>query len=111
MRSPSKTLVLMEPWGALFDRNGLSVDVPAPLYRAEGSELKAEGNILALATALPRPPRQETVQGGHFIFIGPCPPALEAEAPAARKDAPAVDRAAVHRRIGVEIGDFLRRNL
>jgi predicted dienelactone hydrolase len=115
-RSPDalamKALVLMEPWGALFDRNGLtSADMPTLLYRAEGSDLKAEGNILALAAALPHPPRQETVPGGHFIFFGPCPPALEAEAPAACKDAPAVDRAAVHRRIEVEIGDFLRRNL
>ena len=114
-RSPDalamKALVLMEPWGALFDRNGLtSVDMPTLLYRAEGSDLKAEGNILALAAALPHPPRQETVPG-HFIFVDPCPPALEAEAPAACKDAPAVDRAAVHRRIEIEIGDFLRRNL
>jgi predicted dienelactone hydrolase len=115
-RSPDvlamKALVLMEPLGALFDRNGLtSVDMPTLLYRAEGSDLKAEGNILALAAALPHPPRQETVPGGHFIFFGLCPPALGAELPAVCKDAPTVDRAAVHRRIEVEIGDFLRRNL
>lgn len=115
-RSPDalavKTLVLMEPWGALFDRNGLtSVDMPTLLYRAEGSALKAEGNILALAAALPHPPRQETVLGGHFVFVDPCPPALEADVPAMCRDAPAVDRAAVHRRIEVEIGDFLRRTL
>ena len=115
-RSPDalamKALVLMEPWGALFDRNGLtSVGMPMLLYRAEGSDLKAEGNIFALAAALPDSPRQETVPGGHFIFVDPCPPALEAEAPAICKDAPGVDRAAVHRRIEVEIGDFLRRNL
>ena len=115
-RSPDalamKALVLMEPWGALFDRNGLtSVTMPTLLYRAEGSDLKAEGNILALAAALPHPPRQETVPGGHFIFVDSCPPALQAEAPAVCKDAPAVDRAAVHRRIEVEIGDFLRRSL
>jgi len=115
-RSPDalamKALVLMEPFGALFDRNGLtSVDMPTLLYRAEGSDLKAEGNILALATALPHPPRQETVPGGHFIFVDPCPPAPEADAPAVCRDAPDVDRAAVHRRIEAEIGDFLRRNL
>jgi hypothetical protein len=51
------------------------------------------------------------VPGGHFIFVDPCPPALEADAPALCKDAPAVDRAAVHRRIEAEIADFLRRNL
>lgn len=107
-----KALVLLEPWGSLFDRGGLaSLDMPTLLYRAESSALKADGNILALAAGLPHPPRQETVPGGHFIFFGPCPPALEADAPAVCKDAPGVDRAAVHRRIKVEIGDFLRQNL
>jgi predicted dienelactone hydrolase len=115
-RSPDalavNALILMEPFGALFDRNGLtSVGMPTLVYRAEVSALKADGNILALAAALPHPPRQETVPGGHFIFFGPCPPALEADAPAVCKDAPGVDRAAVHRRIEAEICDFLRRNL
>ena len=115
-RSPDalgvKALVLMEPWGALFDRDGLkSVDMPTLLYRAERSELKAEGNIVALAAALPRPPRQETVPGGHFIFFGPCSPALAAAAPAACKDAPDVDRVSVHRRIEAEIAAFLRQSL
>lgn len=105
-------LILMEPFGALFDRDGLtSVGMPTLVYRADSSNLKADGNILALAAALPHPPRQETVPGGHFIFFGPCPPAVAADAPAACKDAPGVDRAAVHRRIEVEIGDFLRGNL
>ncbi|MHC4041737.1 alpha/beta hydrolase family protein [Bradyrhizobium sp. 23AC] len=107
-----KALVLLEPWGSLFDRDGLaSLEMPTLLYRAESSALKADGNILALAAGFPHPPRQETVPGGHFIFFGPCPPALEAEAPAVCKDAPGIDRAAVHRRIKIEIGDFLRRKL
>lgn len=115
-RSPDalavKALVLMEPWGALFDRDGLkSVDMPALLYRAERSELKAEGNIVALAAALPHPPRQEVVPGGHFVFFGPCSPTLAAAAPAACKDAPDVDRVSVHRRIEAEIAAFLRQSL
>jgi predicted dienelactone hydrolase len=115
-RSPDalavKALVLLEPFGSLFDRDGLRpVDVPTLLYRAESSALKADGNIIALAAALPHPPRQETVPGGHFIFFGPCPPAMEADASAVCKDAPEIDRAAVHRRIEIEVGDFLRRNL
>jgi predicted dienelactone hydrolase len=107
-----KALVLMEPFGALFDRDGLkSVDMPTLLYRAERSDLKADGNIAALAAGLPRPPRLETTPGGHFIFFSQCPPVVEAEAPAACNDSPGVDRAAVHRRIEAEIADFLRRNL
>jgi len=115
-RSPDalavKALILLEPFGALFDRDGLtSVGMPTLVYRAEGSDLRADGNIFALAASLPHPARQQTVPGGHFIFVDPCAPALEASAPAACKDAPGVDRAAVHRRIEAEIGDFLRRNL
>ncbi len=107
-----KALVLMEPFGALFDQNGLkSVEMPTLLYRAQSSDLKADANIFALATALPRPPRQETTPGGHFIFVDPCPAALATEAPEICKDAPGVDRAAIHRRIETEIADFLRRNL
>ena len=115
-RSPDalavNALVLMEPWGALFDRDGLtSVDMPTLLYRAAGSDLKADGNIIALAAALPHPPRQETVPGGHFIFFDPCRRAFAADAPAVCKDAPDVDRAAVHRRIEPEIANFLRSSL
>src|SRR5882757_560108 len=115
-RSPDalavNALILMEPWGALFDRDGLtSVDVPTLLYRAGDSDLKADGNIIALATALPHPPRQETVPGGHFIFFDPCPAVGEAVAPAVCRDAAGVDRAAVHRRIETEIASFLRQHL
>jgi predicted dienelactone hydrolase len=115
-RSPDtlavKTLVLMEPWGALFDRDGLtSVDMPTLLYRAADSDLKADGNIIALAAALPHPPRQETVPGGHFIFVDPCPVVVEAVVPAVCRDAAGVDRAALHQRIEAEIAAFLRQNL
>jgi len=109
---PVKALVLFEPYGAPFDRDALTaVRMPVLLYRAEHSELGAEGNIFALAAALPRPPRQETVPGGHFIFIDPCPPAVAEEVPAVCKDAAGVDRAAIHRRIEAEVADFLRNNL
>jgi len=109
---PVKALVLMEPFGAPFERDALTaVRMPVLLYRAEHSELAAEGNIFALAAALPRPPRQETVPGGHFIFIDPCPPAVVEAIPAACKDAAGVDRAAIHLRIEAEMADFLRNNL
>jgi predicted dienelactone hydrolase len=107
-----KAIVVMEPFAALFDREGLkSVTMPALLYRAQQSDLAADGNVLALAAGLPRPPRLEGTPGGHFVFVDPCPPALAAESPAACKDAAGVDRAAIHRRIEREIADFLRQNL
>jgi predicted dienelactone hydrolase len=109
---PLKALVLMEPFGALFDRDGLTaVDLPTLLYRSLHSDLNADGNALALASALPRPPQQVVVPGGHFVFVDPCPPSLEAEAPQVCKDAPGIDRGAIHQRLKREIGEFLRRNM
>lgn len=109
---PLKAVVLIEPFGALFDQDGLkSVDMPVLLYRAEQSDLAAEGNILSLAAALPRPPRQEITPGGHEIFVDPCPPLVEAQVPAACKDAAGLDRVAVHQRIEAEIATFLQQNL
>ena len=113
---PVKALVLLEPFGAPFDRQALSsLTMPVLLYRAEHSDLRPEGNILALAAALPRPPRQEIVPGGHLIFVAPCTPALVKEAPAdceaVAKDAAGVDGAAILRRVEAEVTDFLRKNL
>jgi predicted dienelactone hydrolase len=109
---PLRTLVLMEPFGALFAPNGLaSIDLPILLYRSLHSDLKADGNALALARALPRPPHVVAVPGGHFVFVGPCPPPLEAEAPQVCKDAPGIDRSDIHQRLTREITDFLRGNM
>lgn len=107
-----KALVLMEPFGAVFDQAGLkSVDMPTLIYRAERSDLMPGGNIFALAAGLPRPPRHETTPGGHFVFVDACPALLEQEAPTVCKDAPDVDRVAIHRRLKAQIADFFRQNL
>ncbi len=104
-----KAIVLLEPLAALFDRDGLAaVTMPVLLYRALQSDLGPEGNALALARNLPKPPREETVPGGHFVLADPCPPAVAAEAEEVCKDAAGIDRAAVQRRIESEIAEFLR---
>jgi predicted dienelactone hydrolase len=107
-----KALVLMEPYGAPFERNGLaSLDLPILIYYALQSDLRAEGNALALARALRRPPQQVAVPGSHFVFVDPCPRILEAQAPEVCNDPTGVDRAAIHERLRREISDFLRANL
>jgi predicted dienelactone hydrolase len=104
-----KAIVLLDPLGAIFSRDSLvTVDMPVLLYRAEQSRLKAEGNALALAAALPRPPRQEVVPGGHFAFIDSCPESLRAELADACEDPPGVDRAAIHARVEAEVSAFFR---
>jgi predicted dienelactone hydrolase len=109
---PLKAIVLLEPYGALFDRDGLqSLQMPALLYRAEQSDLGSEGNVFALAAALPRPPELKSTPGGHLIFLDPCPSVVEKEVPEACKDAPGVDRAAFHRRLEAEVAAFLEKTL
>jgi predicted dienelactone hydrolase len=109
---PLKALVLMEPYGAPFERNGLaSLDLPILIYFALQTDLRVEGNALALARALPRQPQQVAVPGGHFVFVDPCPPILEAQAPQVCNDPPGVDRVAIHERLRREISDFLRANM
>ncbi len=109
---PLKALVLLEPYGAPFERKGLgSLDLPILIYAASQSDLRPEGNALALAKALARPPQQVAVPGSHFVFIDPCSPILAARAPEACSDPPATDRAAIHQRFRREIADFLRANM
>jgi predicted dienelactone hydrolase len=109
---PLKALVLLEPYGAPFERKGLaSLDLPILIYAASQSDLRPEGNALALAKGLTRPPQQITVPGSHFVFVNPCSPALAARAPEVCSDPPGTDRAAIHQRFRREIAEFLRANL
>ena len=109
---PLKALVLLEPYGAPFERKGLgSLDLPILIYAASQSDLRPEGNALALAKALPRPPQQVAVPGSHFVFVDPCSPILAARAPEVCNDPPGTDRVGIHQRFRREIADFLRANL
>jgi predicted dienelactone hydrolase len=107
-----KALVLLEPYGAPIEQKSPgSLDLPVLIYTASQSDLKAEGNILAVAKALPRPPQQVAIPGSHFVFVDPCSPILATRAPEICSDPPGTDRAAIHQRFKREISDFLRANL
>ena len=107
-----KALVLLEPYGAPIEQKSLgSLDLPVLIYTASQSDLGAEGNIVAVAKALARPPQQIAIPGSHFIFIDPCSPGLATRAPEICSDPPGADRAAIHQRFKREISDFLRANL
>ena len=107
-----KALVLLEPYGAVLERKSLgSLDLPILIYAASQSDLRPEGNALALAKALPRLPQQVTVPGSHFVFVDPCSPIMAAQAPDVCRDPPGTDRAAIHQRFRREIVDFLRANM
>jgi predicted dienelactone hydrolase len=106
-----RALVLLDPLAFMFDSKGLeAVQMPTLLVRPEnGDYLRGEGNALALATALPKPPKQIVVPGSHFVFIDPCPPEVATTASAQCQDAPGIDRVAIHREIETGIVSFLRK--
>ncbi len=108
-----KALVLMDPLSLLFDPASLaSIRIPVLLLRPQDdSYLSAAHNAQALARSLPDPPEEIVVPGRHFVFIDPCPEKLVAEAALVCKDAPGIDRAAIHRKIEGDIVRFLHQRL
>ncbi len=108
-----KAIVLMDPLAIPFDAASLSaVHVPALLFRpASDDYLRAPANSATVGAALPQLQQQITVPGSHFVFLDPCPPELAERLPAICKDAPGIDRVAIHRDIEVQISEFLRRSL
>jgi predicted dienelactone hydrolase len=109
---PLKAIVLFDPLAAPFQSAGLlAVSMPVLLFRPEQSKLSGAVNTIGLATALPHPPKYQTLPGGHFVIVDICSPAVQAEAPEICSDPPGVDRAAVHTEIETKILKFFRENL
>lgn len=108
-----KAAVAMAPVGVVFDAEGLKgVAIPLRVYKAKDDQvLYHPYNFDHVVSGLPKTPETATVEGGHYVFLPPCPAAVEAHNPTICRDAPGVDRAAVHRRINAEILDFFDRTL
>jgi predicted dienelactone hydrolase len=106
--------VMAPALGYVFDKAGLAnLQVPVRLYRPAADEvLRHPWNAERIARMLPRPPEYQIIdRAGHYVFIAPCTAALAALVPHICKDAPGVDRAAIHRRVNAEMVDFFRRTL
>ena len=109
---PLGALVLLEPFGSLFNRDELhTIAIPVLLYRAEQSDLAPEANISAIAAGLPRAPQLRTVPGGHFVFVDPCPTVLVSDSSEICNDAVGVDRKSIHRRVLEEIANFFHGHI
>ena len=107
-----KALVLLEPYGAPFDKNDLALlNMPIMIVNALQSDLKASHNVYALAAALPNAPRTLSIPGSHFVFIDPCPSQIKVSNPLVCKDPPNVDRGAVNKKMRREVVEFLRSSL
>ncbi|SUA99125.1 Predicted dienelactone hydrolase [Pannonibacter phragmitetus] len=108
-----KALVLLDPLAIMFDARALA-DLKLPVMLVSPQDdlyMRSGANALALAQNLPAPPQQLSMPGRHFVFIDPCPPALAEEAELICKDAPGVDRAAIHRTLEAAIAAFLKESL
>jgi predicted dienelactone hydrolase len=104
-------LVLLDPFGAAFARNGLvDVTLPALIYYAQQSDVRAERNGLALANALPRTSQVASVPGSHFAFIDKCPVTMAPQQPEICND-PETDRTAGLAQIRQTVTKFLKESL
>lgn len=100
--------------GFLFDGDGMAqVGIPMRLYRAEADELlPAARHVEPVARSLPTPVAPIVVpKAGHYVFLAPCSPGLQAEVPEICVDPPGVDRLAVHETMNADIVAFFRATL
>ncbi|WP_167525361.1 hypothetical protein [Roseomonas genomospecies 6] len=108
-----RSLLLMDPVGALFGDGALSrVTVPVRLYEAEKGDESGALQVARVRGLLPRPPEYDLVPGaGHYAFLTPVPASAAARFGATVKDPPGFDRAAFHARLNDEVLDYFRRTL
>lgn len=108
-----KSLVLLAPFGVMFDKAGLAnVKVPVLLFQPERDEMLPNAfHGEMIRDALPRKPTFKTVPGGHFIFIQPCSAELAASTPRVCTDPPGVNRMAVQQNANTQIADFFGHTL
>jgi predicted dienelactone hydrolase len=109
-----KAAFVMAPQSLVFDSSGIAaVNRPVFLYYGEADEvLLPKANVLHIApfittlAAIRMSPR-----AGHYVFLAPCSPQLDQEAPAICRDPAGVDRTRVHARIDADALAFFRKAL
>lgn len=104
--------------GFAFDKDALArVTVPVQLWAAPGDTVVPEATNTALVRdALLSPPDYRRVEGaGHYAFVAPCDPGLEALKPEVWAmicvDPPGFDRVAFHRQLDDDVTTFFRAQL
>lgn len=107
-------LALIAPLSVVFPAEEIGrIELPVGVWVGGADRVLApEPNALALAQALPgRPAVRVEPEAGHFTYLAPCSARLAASVPALCRDGAGIDRAALHRRLIAEIGDFFARSL
>ncbi len=110
-----KAMVLMAPAAVfLFDDAALSgLHLPTLLYRAAQDRIVQEpDHAERLAKHLPMLDSLTAIPGaGHYIFLAPCPSSLADRLPVLCRDAPGIDRIAIHATLNRRIADFFDKTL
>ena len=108
-----RAAVVMAPFGIVFDAKGLAdVTIPLRIYKASDDQvLRNAWNADAVLGMLPARTEHAELLGGHYVFLAPCGDELKAAVPEICRDAPGVDRVALHTKLNAEIADFFDRTL
>lgn len=89
--------------------------VRAPIFLAwsdRDAQLLPAENALAIRPALTTLAGQRELRGaGHFVFLAPCTPALAARIADLCRDAPGIDRAAIHAQLAADAIAFFAASL
>lgn len=109
-----KAAFVMAPQGLVFDSLGLApINRPVFLYYGQRDKvLLPRDNVLHVAPLVRTLAGIRMIPGaGHYVFLAPCSPELDEEAPAICRDPPRVNRTAVHRQINADALAFFRKAL
>jgi len=100
--------------GYAFTAEGLSqVKAPIQLWRGDSDEiLPHPRHAQNVYDNLPIKPEYHVIpKAGHFVFLAPCPPALESMAPMICHDREGFDRAAFHTEFNASMVAFFKAKL
>jgi predicted dienelactone hydrolase len=109
-----KAAFVMAPQSLVFDSSGIAaVNRPVFLYYGEADEvLLPKANVLHIAPFITTLAAIRMIpRAGHYVFLAPCSPQLDQEAPAICRDPAGVDRTRVHARIDADALAFFRKAL
>ena len=106
--------VLLAPaYGPLFsDQTLRSITAPMLIYSAADDQALDNEHHARRFDAQLKDSRHLVIENaGHFVFLAPCPEALNTRQPHLCRDAASVDRALIHQQINTEVLQFFNAHL
>ncbi|MDR0361600.1 MAG: hypothetical protein LBJ46_02785 [Planctomycetota bacterium] len=108
-----KAAVLFAPFAMPYTEESLrAITTPLRLYYTEYDSIAVnDWNALAVLKGVSGPCEPAITPGGHYVFIAPAADDFADKCPEFYRDAPGVDRKAIHARIGDELVAFFDKTL